>query len=52
MRVIPRDLGIGQLPSLLKSSNSGLRKLLQRKDVEAQLGNQFVDELLEIQRVA
>jgi hypothetical protein len=45
--VIPKDLGIGQLPELLERKNKSLQALLKRDDVQRELGDQFVDDLLD-----
>jgi hypothetical protein len=48
MDVFPKDLGIGQYPSLHKTAARGLKTLMDRKDVSAALGAQFFNDLLSV----
>lgn len=48
LEVLPRDLGIGQYPSLHKGATHGLKALMDRADVKGSLGAQFFNDLLHI----
>jgi hypothetical protein len=50
LEVLPKDLGIGQYPTLVGSASGGFKALLQRPDVAAALGSQFFDDLLSLRR--
>jgi hypothetical protein len=48
---IPKDLGIGQYPSLAATAVDGLKALLNREDVTFALSSQLFDDLLSLRRV-